>query len=74
MFERSGGRGMKKWQLDRKAYYWANTFLPTYIEELKKKIENADDDIVKIGLNIKLDDAEKDLTEISKMYKKLING
>lgn len=65
---------MKKWQLDRAAYYWAVTFLPTYIEELKKKIENADDDIVKIGLNIKLDDAERDLTEISKMYKKLIDG
>lgn len=65
---------MKKWQSDRAAYYWAVTFLPTYIEELKKKIENADDDIVKIGLNIKLDDAEKDLTEISKMYKKLIDG
>lgn len=65
---------MKKWQLDRAAYYWAVTFLPTYIEELKKKIENADDDIVKIGLNIKLDDAENDLAEISKMYKKLIDG
>lgn len=65
---------MKKWQLDRAAYYWAVTFLPTYIEELKKKIENADDDIVKIGLNIKLDKAEEDLTEISKMYQKLIDG
>lgn len=74
MFKRSGGREMKKWQLDRKAYYWAKTFLPPYIEELKKKIEKADDDIVKIGLNIKLDDAEEDLTEISKMYKKLIDG
>lgn len=65
---------MKKWQLDRAAYYWAVTFLPTYIEELKKKIENADDDIVKIELNMKLDMAEEDLTEISKMYKKLIDG
>lgn len=65
---------MKKWQLDRAAYYWAVTFLPTYIEELKKKIEKADDDLVRIGLNIKLDDAERDLTEISKMYKKLIDG
>lgn len=74
MFGRSGGRKMKKWQLDRAAYYWAVTFLPTYIEELKKKIEKADDDLVRIGLNIKLDDAERDLTEISKMYKKLIDG
>lgn len=65
---------MKKWQLDRAAYYWAKTFLPTYIEELKKKIENSDDYIVKIRLNTKLDDAERDLTEISKMYEKLIDG
>ncbi|PMC81376.1 hypothetical protein [Anaerococcus hydrogenalis] len=65
---------MKKWQLDRAAYYWAVTFLPTYIEELKKKIEKADDDLVKIGLNIKLDKAEEDLTEISKVYLKLIDG
>lgn len=74
MFEKCGGREMKKWQLDRKAYYWAKTFLPTYIEELKEKIEKADDYIVKIELNIKLDDAEKDLTEISKMHKKLIDA
>ena len=74
MFERSGGRRMKKWQLDRAAYYWAVTFLPTYIEELKKKIKKADDDLVKIGLNIKLDKAEEDFTEISKMYEKLIDG
>lgn len=65
---------MKKWQLDRTAYYWAVTFLPTYIEELKKKIKKADDDLVKIGLNIKLDKAEEDFTEISKMYEKLIDG
>ena len=64
---------MKKWQLDRAAYYWAVNFLPTYIAELKKKIKKADDDLVRIGLNIKLDDAERDLTEISKMYKKLID-
>ncbi len=41
---------------------------------MKKKIEKADDDIVKIGRNIKLDEAEEDFTEISKMYKKLIDG
>lgn len=74
MFKRSRGRRMKKWQLDRAAYYWAVTFLPTYISELKKKIKKADDDLVRIGLNIKLDEAEEDLTEISKMYKKLIDG
>lgn len=65
---------MKKWQLDRKAYYWAVTLLPTYIEELKKKIKKADDELVRIWLNKKLDKAEEDLTEISKMYKKLIDG
>ncbi|MDU3687573.1 MAG: hypothetical protein E7G18_02630 [Anaerococcus hydrogenalis] len=65
---------MKKWELDRAAYHWAVTLLPTYIEEFKKKIKKADDELVRIWLNKKLDKAEEDLAEISEMYKKLIDG
>ena len=33
---------MKKYELDRKAYYYAKVLLPGYIDDLKRNIENAE--------------------------------
>ena len=69
---RIGGIRVKKFELDRKAYYYAKVLLPGYIEDLKRNIENAEG-VERIKLSVEKNRVQEELKEISARYDKLTN-
>ena len=61
---------MKKFEIDRRAYYWAEKLLPDHIEKLKKDLENSED-YESIRLSFVISRAEDDLEAITKRYEEI---
>ena len=61
---------MKKFKLDRIAYYYAKELLPGYIDDLKRNIENAEG-VERIKLSVEKNRVQEELEEISTRYDKL---
>ena len=63
---------MKKFELDRIAYYYAKKLLSSYIEDLKRNIENAEG-AERIKLSVERNRVQEEFEEISARYDKLTN-
>ncbi|KWZ77427.1 hypothetical protein [Anaerococcus tetradius] len=63
---------MKKFELDRIAYYYAKLLLPGYIEDLNRIIENAEG-AERIKLSLERNRVQEEFEEISARYDKLTN-
>lgn len=64
---------MKKFEINRHAYYWAEKLLPSHIEKLKKDLENSED-YESIRLSFVISRAEDDLEAITKRYEEIREG
>lgn len=63
---------MKKFELDRIAYCYAKKLLSSYIEDLKRNIENAEG-TERIKLSVERNRVQEEFEEISARYDKLTN-
>ena len=63
---------MKKFEIDRCAYYWSCKLLPDHIEKLKEEAKNAEE-YEAIYINNEIERAAEELEEIQKKYDELRN-
>ncbi|WP_276862576.1 hypothetical protein [Anaerococcus tetradius] len=64
---------MKKWEVDRLAYYYAKELLPGHIEDLKRQLGEEKDEYKQVHLSTRIDQAEEAMAEVPKMYDKICN-